>query len=445
MEEIPEKEKKRLKDLARYARDHDEQRYWEIYWARNNIFPAAIRSILRGEDYKKWRERTRESDAHYFDPQFTMEMEPSEIEDRHDWPMGPESWVEGVARNAERDNIEIGAFPFPEHIEDGFRLKKEKEIKQAADFIAKKYFGRRFYGERYSDEIERILRKTMYGNDLYLAETYMIAREMRKTIREIRETDDDRKKLEGIRRIGELAWALAMLKRSWAKDRENVDPLETRGPSWRKTRRYHILARMGPKALMDGTDILTQLTKQLVRKDRQVYKKREILNAIIASKLESVARAVSGASFNKTLDEKEPENYPVWGVNVIDNRTATEVLERHLEDELKRVMEEKGELNDRDLQKALRKAMIRAMGDKMMKSVKTPDLFLNMVKGAVMQFYMDYYKKHGRFPVIQSMNDAEEVLQEIEQRIEKELRSEPHYYLKGYVLGKLRRAKQGLK
>ncbi len=443
MEGIPEKEKKRLGDLARYAQDEREQRYWEIYWARRNVFPAAMRSIMTERAFRKWWRGERDSQSRWFDPGFVTEMEPVKYEgweeDPRDWPGGPEEWVKGRVRAEEEKFIDGGVFDLPKRYREGYVLKKERDIERAVRFVVDKFFGRRFYGNgqrgHYARAVEQILNRTMYGYDLRLAEAYEASIALRKILRAIRETEDDKEKLDLMQRALDLLWQ--QKKREKTLDAEvDVDPLETRGKSWRRTRREHIIAKFGPKALADGLNLATSAAERAVRGDRQEYKRRAVLNAIARSKIESVVHALTGEAYGDRV--KGLEDLMTVATRAVDPYTLAAKV---LDEELKNAKQG----DEKAIKGAVRRAAQRLLTSGALSSVATPALLAQHAVSAVMDFYRDYYRKHGRLPIIQSMDDAEEILEELEREIERRIRGEPHYYLKGYVLGKLRRARQALK
>ncbi len=441
MEEVAKNERKRLRDLARYAKDEREQRYWEIYWARHNVFPAAMRSIMTEREFRKWWQSERDSQSRWFDPAFVAEMEPLRYEgweeDPHDWPAGPEEWVEGRALAREKKFVDGGAFDLPAEYAEGYKLRKERDIKRAVRFVVDKFFGRRFYGNgkkgHYAQAVEQILNRTMYGYDLRLAEAYTASKALREIVSQIKEEKDDRRKMALMNAASKILWGMKVKDLEMQK-MQDVDPLETRGKSWRKTRREHIIAKFGPKALMDGLDIATSAAVNVVRDDRRIYKKRAVLNALVRSKIESAVSAMTGIKYNGA-PEKDKIISTVSKVPVNPYGEAAKILE----EELRNVKSEE------DFKAALKRAVKRILASRIAKSSKTPDLFANYLVSAVADFYRDYYKKHGRFPIITSMNDVDDVLREIERRVEREIRGGPNYYFKGYVLGRMRQAKQALK
>ncbi len=442
----PEGTRQDLRILTRAAQDPKERDYWEIYWARRNILPNAARKILGAGAFKGWKEKRRDAPTEKeFDPDIVMTFRPEEDEDPHDWPLGPHEWVESIFLQRENPFIEGAKLEMPKQARDYYELHKERDIKKASDVITAKYFGRRFYGEQYSEFLDKLLRKTMYGTELDLAEIYPYAATLEYLLKKLKsaKTERDVKKIKD--QITNTFWKMALDLNRMDAQRETVDPLQTEGSSWRITRRRQIIAKAGPKALADGLNLRTEIAEAFIKAERQAYKEKQKGRSAVLKRIETVVRKTTGFSLESDDNPHHHSHMGIHGKTDVLQEPPGVTAAAHLRDALLEAKAKKGQLTEEDVEKAVKKALKRAAMERAFKSMGTPKSLTDIFHSAVRDTFKEFWKKYGFDPRIATIDDAITAMQLTKGEIEDLIKSEPKYYYKGYVLAKLRRAKEFLK
>ena len=477
-EEIPKKERQRMADLqkfvdwkqrekefgdlAAYAQLPKEQRYWELMWAWNNVRPAAIRemyTLYRGGNLK--RMQTRRESPKAADKQDIRQFRPEEYlngaESREDASDAIDTATYDWIANAtlpERERAEKMIEPFPDDIQNVLRKiyvqRKEEDIGKVINVIHEKYFGKmaerakneqrdesgkpkRIIRRYYPDEI---LEKTIYGYDLRLARHAARARALRTLIRMLK-TEKRKKEREKIKdAIAKIVWTAMLEERYHAN--QDIDPLQISGENWKKIRRETLLAKAGPRVLVDGSSAFENEVKRIIQDDRRHYKRKAVANAIILQKFKKIGEMFGDLKLEP--EGEKPEN-PATTITRGEARSAEAVFSELLSDELKKLAEAKGKENITldDLNKAARKAAERLRAHGALKSSATPLMASTAIQLAVMDFMNEYYKKYGKLPIITNEEDAEEVLEDIERYAKDSIRESPDYYYKGFVMSLLPR------
>ncbi|GEM_PF-7086735 len=438
-----------LEPLARYAASPEEKDYWKVYGARYNLLPSAAREILGKRGFAQWKQNRKQSaQEKRFNPQDILELSPLEDEDPYSWAGGPHEWVEQLVRRREEPYVMGVKLAIPKERHEAFELKKLRDMGVASRDIAAKYFGKHFYGQRYREFIENTLSKTMYGTDLDLVDIYPYAAVIEGLLWKLRDakTADEARAIKD--EITNRFWRLALELNKMDAQRSNVDPLETSptGRSWKRTKRYQILARGGWKALADGLDIRTATLKNLVRSDRATYKERAKLRSAALKRIEEAVRKVTGFSLESEDNVWYKKNIAIRGSTKIPKIPPSALALTHVMDALREAQGKKeAPLSKAEVDRAIKLGMERARIESDLGNLGTPPAMVGLFRKAINDTMNAFIKRHGFDPRIWSVDDAIIALRLTQKEIEQALENGPDYYYKGYVLAKLRRAKEALK
>ena len=419
-------ELERMRDLARYARDPHEQRYWEIYWERYNLYPAALRRIYLRPIVRKIIERG----ARRFDPETYRRDEekmPGNTPGRR-WLK--DAWENSKIRAVDEEE--------QQELENTQRVR-ERAADSAITYLKGKFFDKYDLGApkgHHAWDIEEVLEKTMYGADLHLANIYVLAKRLRKIAEEIARSKYEVDVSKWEKELDEIRNRLEMEGRAWGRGK--ADPLQIRGEEWeKKTRGPTLLAKYGPVAAWSGyIPALDAKRWEEIRKDRRIYKKRAVLNGVLAAKIEAILEHIEGNG-PPHLDEIHK------GITKSLNRSPGAIMELYLSDELNKLRQRKGKIEPADFETAFRRALQRTHAELKMADVSTPFLVTSMLSPAIREFFEEYKQKYGEYPIIAKDKDMVNILKEVERRAEREIRRGPHYYMKGYVLHLLNAARGG--
>jgi hypothetical protein len=427
VEGLPKKERERMLDLARFAQDVDEQRYWEVYWMRSNLLPAAVRTFLSKDSFKRWKKRKRETDVRSYTPEATLELQPHE--DEKHWMSGPEEWIEYEIRKEIGNNPEVSTWILEKNskrAEEALREIIEGGQGRAARIIFRKFFGKRVDNEEYRKTLRELLKNSMYGRDLAIATQHWAAGKLLKLIEEFEKEKDDVRKTKLIEDMNEVDLRREKIESELGNTKH--DPLQIRGDE--ESIFTNMLAKAGPAALVDGTGIVYPLVYEQIMNDRRIYKKRAVLAGILSALVQGVVKAVTGRGKGaKGVAKGELKAKAVFG------QDAYTLAAKYLLQELGRISEEKkGDITKQDLEKAGKRAKQRLVATLMLNSVQTPEIAAGALIKALKEFVEDYYRKTGKVPVIRDLNDAKEVLTNVQKIAKREIRRGPNYWLKGFVL-----------